>query len=272
MDNSIHSIQPYFVFNTSAYYKKCMHDLGISHFYEFVCDNQMSSETVVVPDGAVDVIFHCDKEAPEAVMYGSVSRASKEYFTVGKRYFGARFLPGCVSHFWEVSAGDLLIEPVSFTEINGLRQCAYRIAEAKDFDERIGIFLAEIMPSVGTNLISADASLTSRILREIHESHGTIRQADLERDLFYSSRHLNRVFLENTGFTIKHYSRYIRFQTMLQLLRESQGIRIFEASEESGYYDQNHMQKEFREFARTTPGKFSTLLQQGRYLRRIIEK
>lgn len=272
MSEYMHTIQPFFVLNTTTYFKKCMHDIGISHFYEFVCDKAIDSDTVVVPDGAVDVIFQCGTENPGAVMYGSVSRADFEHFQIGSRYFGARFLPGCVFHFWDVSITDLVQSPIRLTEINGLRQCAYRIAEAETFDQRIRIFLSEIMPSVGTNLVSADATLAAQILSEIHRTHGSVRLSALEQELFYSAKQLNRIFQKNTGFTIKHYSRYIRFQTLLQFLRENSNMKIFEASEDAGYYDQNHMQKEFREFARTTPGKFTELLEATRYNGRIIVK
>lgn len=64
----IYPIQPYFVLSSAAYYKKLSGLPAVSHFYRFT-GNQNSGQCFAVPDGAVDIIFKCSKDAPSAEIY-----------------------------------------------------------------------------------------------------------------------------------------------------------------------------------------------------------
>ena len=267
-------IQPYFVLNTTAYYKRCMYGMGISHFYEFVCDCVDAADTVVVPDGTIDVIFCCDPQQPEAVVYGSVACAGTQMFEAGKRYFGVRFAPGLVVHFSDISAGELVGNAVSLLDLKDMSPAVGQIASAPDFFARIDIFVRCLYPLIGINTGSADGHeiLTGQILFQINRTRGTVSLKELEEELHYSRRHMNRVFQAQTGFSIKRFCRYVRFQNLLGILKENPSFTVLEASEEAGYYDQNHLQKEFREFAQTTPKSFRDELRKAHYPDRIIKE
>jgi transcriptional regulator GlxA family with amidase domain len=54
----------------------------------------------------------------------------------------------------------------------------------------------------------------------------------------------------------KTLARVLRFERVSRLLREAPGPRLAEVAFDCGYYDQAHLNRDFREFAGTTPGEY----------------
>jgi len=76
------------------------------------------------------------------------------------------------------------------------------------------------------------------------------------RDLACSQRHLIATFRDQIGVTPKTYARILRFDHAVQRLRRPDGVRWAETADASGYYDQAHLIRDFREFTGVTPGEF----------------
>ncbi len=68
-----------------------------------------------------------------------------------------------------------------------------------------------------------------------------------------SQRQLNRLFRAYLGFSPKTYSRVVRFQRALKLLRQDPGCTLAEIAALCGYYDQPHFVREFKAYAGTAP-------------------
>jgi transcriptional regulator GlxA family with amidase domain len=54
----------------------------------------------------------------------------------------------------------------------------------------------------------------------------------------------------------KTLARVLRFERVSRLLREAPDPRLAEVAFDCGYYDQAHLNRDFREFAGTTPGEY----------------
>jgi transcriptional regulator GlxA family with amidase domain len=63
-------------------------------------------------------------------------------------------------------------------------------------------------------------------------------------------------FREQIGPSPKTAARLVRFQRAVALLGCDDGQRFAEIAQECGYYDQAHLNREFRELAGATPGAF----------------
>ena len=79
---------------------------------------------------------------------------------------------------------------------------------------------------------------------------------ELARELSCSRRHLIGRFREQVGPAPKTAARLVRFQRTVRLLERRDGDRFAEIAQRCGYYDQAHMNREFRELAGTAPGEF----------------
>ncbi len=85
------------------------------------------------------------------------------------------------------------------------------------------------------------------------ESSGSVSVAWLAGSLGWSHRHLVSRFHDHVGLTPKASARVIRFDRAMSLLRS--GADLADVATACGFYDQPHMNREFRAMAGTTPGQ-----------------
>ncbi|MBB4910168.1 helix-turn-helix domain-containing protein [Actinophytocola algeriensis] len=97
----------------------------------------------------------------------------------------------------------------------------------------------------------APAGEVAWVWRRLHAAHGNLPIAALAAEVGWSRRHLVNRFRAQTGLPPKTLARVLRFS---ELLRRLPGGELSEVAAVCGYYDQAHMNRDFREFAGTTPG------------------
>jgi AraC-like DNA-binding protein len=89
------------------------------------------------------------------------------------------------------------------------------------------------------------------------ETHGAIGVAQLCAELGCSRRHLAGRFAHDVGLGPKAIGRILRFRRVLGLLAEEDGPgRFADIAAAGGYYDQPHLNRDFRELAGCTPGAY----------------
>ncbi|MEU4331107.1 helix-turn-helix domain-containing protein [Nonomuraea dietziae] len=84
-------------------------------------------------------------------------------------------------------------------------------------------------------------------------SGGSVSVASLAGSLGWSHRHLVARFHDQVGLTPKASARVIRFDRAMGLLRE--GLSLSDVAASCGFYDQPHMNREFRAMAGAPPGQ-----------------
>lgn len=89
----------------------------------------------------------------------------------------------------------------------------------------------------------------------ISNSYGQIQVKEVARQSNYSERQLNRLFLTQIGMNIKNYARLVRFNYVLKYLQK-QSCSFTEVSQQSGYFDQAHFNKDFKAISGVTPQKY----------------
>jgi AraC-like DNA-binding protein len=99
-------------------------------------------------------------------------------------------------------------------------------------------------------------ALTRTALDILGESRGTVRVEAIARKLGVSSRYLNVLFQRQVGLPAKSLSRVLRFQRALDLLDLPRTPDLGRLALECGYYDQSHLNRDFRELVGLTPGEY----------------
>ncbi len=97
--------------------------------------------------------------------------------------------------------------------------------------------------------------IASETIRRIH-SNPSYPLNDLSRAVFFSPRHLRRVFSLHTGMPIKAYQQIVRFSHSIQQLEAGTDKRILEIACRNGFSDQTHFNKEFKLFTGLTPRQY----------------
>jgi AraC-like DNA-binding protein len=87
-------------------------------------------------------------------------------------------------------------------------------------------------------------------------THGRVRVRSLADELGWSQRRLIARFREQVGMPPKAVARILRFDRVARLLREVEEPRLAEVAYDCGYYDQAHLNRDFRDFAGTTPSNY----------------
>ena len=89
--------------------------------------------------------------------------------------------------------------------------------------------------------------------RRIVETEGRIVVERLAGELGCSRRHLAAGFREQVGLPPKAVARVLRFRRALRLLDAAGGLPLGQIAPDCGYYDQAHLNRDFRRLAGATP-------------------
>ncbi len=89
--------------------------------------------------------------------------------------------------------------------------------------------------------------------RRLGETSGRTSVRGLSEELGWSQRRLVARFREQVGLPPKALARILRFERVSALLQRVEGPRLAEVAYDCGYFDQAHLNRDFREFAGTTP-------------------
>ena len=91
----------------------------------------------------------------------------------------------------------------------------------------------------------------------LHGSDGRAPIGELADELGWSHRRLIARFRDQIGLAPKTLARVIRFDRAVSALRASAASSLAEVAFDCGYFDQAHLNREFREFAGTSPAAFA---------------
>lgn len=262
----IDPLQPYFVLNTQIYYKINPVNSPIAHFYQFTCTEDNPIVNGVVPDGATDFIF--DISNGEAVVSGSVESVIRTPFKRGNTYFGVRLKPGTTEHYGDISVSELLGKSVPLADVTKMSRFEQAF-DCKSFENRANIVNNIVLDMIGDSEKKDTPELVNEILLNIYDRKGDISVNELEKTLFYSRRHLLRMFRQYTGMDIKSFCRITRFQSVLSQLSHGKYSGFSDVAQQYGYYDQTHFQKEFKEYSLLTPKIYVNTLDDIKYQNRI---
>jgi AraC-like DNA-binding protein len=221
----------------------------------------------VLPDGRAEFVVHfgdrferCDPDIapqrqPSAIFAGQLDRPIALRPTGHVAVLGVRFRPDGAARFMRVPQHELIgstldvacVSPALAAVARVVRESAPTLQHAVPIVERLLtdaiaeherdrrlVFVVEAIVRRG-GLVSIDAAAAAAGL---------------------SRRHLERLFLRDVGLPPKQLARIARFQRALRILeRDTDPPRGLRAAHASGYADQAHFIRDFRELAGCPPGE-----------------
>jgi AraC-like DNA-binding protein len=90
----------------------------------------------------------------------------------------------------------------------------------------------------------------------VNNIHGRISMSALSSSIETGERQLERIFNRAIGLNPKLFAQIIRFNYIFKLLKECPEIDFQDIAFICGYYDQNHLIKEFKQFSGVTPSEY----------------
>ncbi|WP_121964630.1 helix-turn-helix domain-containing protein [Myroides sp. N17-2] len=226
---------------------------------EDMSDNVEAKDFKIIPDGIPALIFQDrpnqffdgnNQAMPQLYVYGQFNTYTNQTINSNFRIIGAYLEPTALKTLFGIDAvlfnnlniplEDIVTEPI-----------LERLVNAISVEEKIEIIARFLLNLVQEVKYKAEkANFATSLLQRGQ----TLKEVQLEMNL--SERTLERLIKEYVGMTPKVYSRIVRFQSSLDLLRQADFKSLTELTYQSEYFDQSHFIREFKEFTGTSPRSF----------------
>ena len=206
-------------------------------------------------DGAALRLFRdTDDAAGELIGDAIVAGARAGYYikdvSVPARSVGAQLRPGAAAALFGVSAAVLQGRHVPLDALWGADAARLReqLHAARDTHAQLDVLQSMLLARL-------------RVLRALHPAvaqalaqiQADSRIGSLVGAAGASHRHFIARFRDATGFSPKRYARVLRFRRLLQAFTANPTRPWLDLALATGYSDQSHCIREFREFAGVTP-------------------
>jgi len=170
-----------------------------------------------------------------------------------------RFLPlGAFAFFGGLALAELSNQVLDLDALlggrAGVEPLRQRLVETRD----LGAALDVVEEWLVARLVAGPSPhpVTRTAMGILEETGGAARVASLARTIGVSARYLGGLFRREVGISAKGMARILRFERALERLGASGGRDLAGIAHDCGYYDQPHLNRDFRELAGLTPTEY----------------
>lgn len=223
-------------------------------------------EESLIPDGTIELMFNFGDnyfqivDGEKKLIKGShvigirrealrISQTSKQDF------FCIRFRPGGTYPFFNIPAHLFANDFYTLEELIGPE---YKVIEEKLFDIRDNNKRVEIIEDYlfkKINERSEDHGFVKHCL-DLLDHPGRLKIGGLAEQLNTNYKTIERKFDKVVGLTPSHFLKIRRFNRALFTIYSLKYKTLTDAALDSGYYDQSHFNREFRQLTGQSPGEF----------------
>jgi len=240
----------------------------IRYYWTLRIDQPIPVSERIIPTGCISLTFHradhlyslsYDGMQPEAFVCGMSDNytdlrttGSLDMITVVFQPFGAKaFFPMPVSEF---NNNTVPIHALSNVSLQTLQSRILDCADNHTAIRHIENYLIK--------QLSRNQDYNYRRMFVAIDSLNRFPQIsvrELSETTCLSYKQFNRIFNEYIGAPPKEFSRIIRFQRVLHLMQTRPGLNFTQLSLDSGYYDQPHLNREFKLFSGYSPSEYLSI-------------
>ncbi|MBP6795134.1 MAG: helix-turn-helix transcriptional regulator [Saprospiraceae bacterium] len=244
-----------------AQYVKCYWTLELA-------DTEPKLKQNIMPDGCMEMIFHygdlykqyVDQTEsvlqPRSFVFGQITRPLEIEPTGRIGVFAVRFQPDGFMPFAPMNVEEMNDKATPLEVLFGqdginIERAVLGVSEITQRVQIIEEFLMKKLVSdeVRNRIVKSSVDL-------LLVSKGQLSVSELSGQLQISPRYLEKKFSSAIGISPKQLTKIIRLQAALKMMQQKQYATLTALAYESGYYDQAHFIKDFKEFAGTSPKEF----------------
>lgn len=221
----------------------------------------------IVPDGCMEMIFHYGDlyeqfmengksfVQPRSFVFGQITHPLEIAPTGRTGIIAARFQPNGYAPFNAMEVGKMENQAVPVADLFGSqgRQLENEVLASPTNEKRVAVIerflLDQLNPRVVDNISESSVEILLRL-------GGRLSVDELSNQLGINRRQLERRFSAVIGLSPKQLSKIIRLQAALRMMEEKHFTSLTSLAHESGYFDQAHFIKDFREFTGMSPRQF----------------
>lgn len=202
-------------------------------------------EYAVAPDGCVDIVYSVNQGL---VVVGAMTTQRWFAMPADEQVIGVRFHPGMAQALLKIEAHEFTDKMIPLEAIwrRAGREASDRLAD-QDSDVARAALLRSLLPHVETK------NPVQRAIEFATARHGVVDLDWVARQANLSPRQFRRRCLEESGVGPKLLCRILRFRHAREGAIASRRADWADIAAESGYCDQAHLIRDFREFTGHSP-------------------
>ncbi|WP_326991909.1 helix-turn-helix domain-containing protein [Chitinophaga sp. 212800010-3] len=228
------------------------------------CDDDIDVRHIrVLPDACVELFLNYTS-TPVAIIGGELHNRSIVTFRMsrpmdvqmrkGAGVIAICCYPGLAHRFIQIPMHALSDTTTALADIwdDMAAEIEEKIAGSVNNEMRVSLVQKYLLKELAN---SKDDFQIAHCLRQVRLSGGLIPVEKLAGDVGLSQRHLSRKFQQNVGLSTKEYLRVSRFILSLDHLKKYPAFSLTKVAHKSGYYDQAHFIRDYKDYTGYTPGQ-----------------
>jgi AraC-like DNA-binding protein len=234
----------------------------IRHYLSFEGEGSVLHRLRLFSDGNTSLVFNASYNLsldgqllPDAFIYGQITKYKDIECRGPVRLFVVVFRPDGFNRLFGLPANELKDKVVSFTDLFGSRGLSLRqaIECSATVGEKIVQTEAFFLRLLDGSSRTADTKIAAT-LQLIQKHNGVIAIHQLANALCCHTRQLERRFSRVVGLSPKRFCNIIRTHAFLKHLQVQS--HLTSKAYETGYFDQAHLIREFKQITGLTPSQY----------------
>ncbi|HBH2894546.1 TPA: helix-turn-helix transcriptional regulator [Clostridioides difficile] len=215
----------------------------------------ISDNYTIIPHGSVTLVFFYDATGLHSLLFGPTTKP-KTVGNIANRcdvILIIEFQPAGFFPLIGIQQSELIDKVVPFSIIN----TSLDLEIKKIFNESLSIdkLILKLEELLISNIKIEYSYEFILAIQLIIQNSVNISSQEISKKVFYSSRHLNRLFNQYLGLSMKSFSRLVRINKSIKLLNNNKTSLMYICNE-LGFYDIPHFIKDFKIVCGITPQKY----------------
>lgn len=200
------------------------------------------------------------EKRPTITIFGQPNSRQNLFTTPEYLMIHTRFQPGGLFKLLKIPMTELVHQNFDAELIIGqeIREVQEQLTYAEDYDAMIFILNSYFQKKI--NQIKNQSQPIDKIGHFILENPQRFNLEKTAKDACLSHRQFEKRFAQLVGITPKYYARICRFYQAYELKEYHPNLDWLSVAVQTGYNDYQHLSKDFKQFAGTTP---NTLIQES---------
>ena len=225
---------------------------AIAH-YTYMQDHLFTQQQalMLIPDVAGCIVIMGSNKELMCNFWGGTTTVVKVHADAAHiqfRFF-VEFLPSGAHAFFPHDQNVYINEKL---ELTCIQQSLFQELKQAYETSRTVLQFAKCLDTIFLQRLHSSKSCVSYILNEIHQQKSIMQ---IETDIGYTRRHLQRIFQTEVGCTMKQYQNIQRINRAIQLIQKG-NLTQKEIAQICGFYDEAHFIHEFYKIVEITPYQY----------------
>jgi AraC-like DNA-binding protein len=226
-----------------------------------------------LPSGSMDVVFNLGENSVQVLLPpdrvalrtdGTILHGAQSgYFIIDARPVthastGVHFRPGGGAVLLGAPASELSDLHVSLSDLWGAsaQQLRAQLIECRDPVQVFQALERALLMRLRVARLPLVNPAISFALRRFSTGASVDRVAPVRQATGYSERHFNSLFQQAVGLSPKRFCRIQRLRAVVEQLARGAPVEWAQVAAANGYFDQSHLNRDFRLFSGVTPGDY----------------